>query len=99
MKKIINLSNFIIFFTIFFIFLIKNSLANINITYLRHSCFLINLNNTSILIDPYSFELNYPYLKEFQNSKEFKNLNYIISTHHILIISMKIFSNYTKANT
>ncbi len=94
-KKIINFFNYIIFFITSLFFLIKSSLADINITYLGHSCFFININNTYILIDPYSYELNYPYLKEFQNNKEFKNLSYIISTHtHFDHFNENIFKLY-----
>jgi len=74
-------------FILLFMLSIKISFGDINIKYLGHSCFYINLNDKnksifSILIDPYSYELPYPYLKEFEKTNEFKSLNYIVSSHN-----------------
>ncbi|MGB9639151.1 MAG: MBL fold metallo-hydrolase, partial [bacterium] len=87
MKKIINIIKSTILILIFFILLIEFCFGDIHIKYLGHSCFYINFkdnnnqNIMSILIDPYSYELSYPYLKDFEKTNEFKNLNYIISSH------------------
>jgi L-ascorbate metabolism protein UlaG (beta-lactamase superfamily) len=85
-KMLKNIFSRLIYFVLLLILSVKFSFSDINIRYLGHSCFYINLNDknksiVSILIDPYSYELNYPYLKEFEKTKEFKNLNYIISSH------------------
>jgi L-ascorbate metabolism protein UlaG (beta-lactamase superfamily) len=87
MKKILKLisNKLILSLILIFLFLLCISYADIHIRYLGHSCFYIlnkeNNNNFSILIDPYSYEMKYPFLKEFQKTQEFKNLNYIISSH------------------
>jgi len=72
-----NIFSKLIYFVLLLILSIKFSFSDINIRYLGHSCFHINLNDKtksiiSILIDPYSYELNYPYLKEFEKTNEFK---------------------------
>ncbi len=86
MKKILKLilKKLILSLILIFLFLLCISYADINIKYLGHSCFCIlnkENNNLSILIDPYSYEMKYSFLKEFQKNQEFKNLNYIISSH------------------
>jgi len=85
-KMLKNIFSRLIYFVLLLILSIKFIFSDINIRYLGHSCFYINLDDKSksiisILIDPYSYELSYPYLKEFKKTNEFKNLNYIISSH------------------
>ena len=75
-KMLKNIFSRLIYFLLL-ILSIKFSFSDINIRYFGHSCFYINLNDKSksiisILIDPYSYELCYPYLKEFNKTNEFK---------------------------
>lgn len=66
-----------IHFLILYLLILIVEVFPIDIEYLGHSCLKITILSQKILVDPYSFEMNYPYLKK-QNIKDF---NLIISTH------------------
>lgn len=66
----------IMFLFMVFIFLVKISFS-LSLEYLGHSCFVLDINSKKIMIDPYSFELKYPFLLNY----DFKNLDLVVSTH------------------
>lgn len=66
-----------VLFIIFFIDLIFYFAFGMVVEYLGHSCVLLQIASNKILIDPYSFEMNYPYLKKL----DIKENNLVLSTH------------------
>jgi len=88
-KKIISLLVSLLFTLI----LLFNHSFPIEIEYFGHSAFKIKTKSSTIIIDPYEYELKYPFLKSVDKDIQNKKVDLVLSTHnHFDHFNQEIFN-------